>query len=137
MDAAGAAVAVDGGIMQLTDPNILAQCHSCTGPHTVILTHLIGLTLGGELMGEKMGSASASRRFIILLGCMATSATDLFPPSIDVDGPPRRTVLIGLTLGEEDGSKTLGGSFIFDSRDDVFRRKRVVMVFVIVPPRPR
>jgi hypothetical protein len=88
-------------------------------------------------MGEKMGSASASHRFIILLGWMATSATDLFPPSIDVDAPPRGTVLIGLTLGEEDGTKTLGGSFVFDSRDDVFRRKHVVMVFVIAPPCPR
>jgi hypothetical protein len=33
--AAGAAVAVDGGIMQLNDPNILAQYHFRTGPHTV------------------------------------------------------------------------------------------------------
>ena len=33
--AAGATVAVDGGIMQLNDPNILAQYHFRTGPHTV------------------------------------------------------------------------------------------------------
>ncbi len=33
--AAGAAVALDGGIMRPNDPNILARCHSRTGPHTV------------------------------------------------------------------------------------------------------
>ena len=35
MAAVGAEVTVNGGIMQLNDPNILAQCHSRTGPHTV------------------------------------------------------------------------------------------------------
>jgi len=35
MAAAGAAVAVDGGIMHLNDPNILTQCHFCTGPHGI------------------------------------------------------------------------------------------------------
>ena len=30
---AGAAVAVEGGIMRPNDPNILAQCHSRTGTH--------------------------------------------------------------------------------------------------------
>jgi len=31
--AAGATVAIMGGIMCPNDPNILAQCHSCTGTH--------------------------------------------------------------------------------------------------------
>jgi hypothetical protein len=39
VSAAGAAVAVDGGTMQSNDPNILTQCHSCTGPHTLISYH--------------------------------------------------------------------------------------------------
>ena len=32
MAAAGAAVPVNGGIMHPNNPNILAQCHFCTGP---------------------------------------------------------------------------------------------------------
>ena len=39
VSAAGAAVAVDGGTMQSNDPNILTQCHSRTGPHTLISYH--------------------------------------------------------------------------------------------------